>query len=80
MVENIMRLLEWIQKLLSPQHKLLSFLTLLSAIRSRKHHQSNIREVTVACVRDNTARHFTTGNVSSHFSDSRSTCVQLDRQ
>lgn len=77
MVENIMRLLELIQKLFSPQRKLFGFLTLLSVIRSKKHHQSNVREVTVACDRESTARHVTTSDASNHFSDSRSTCVQL---
>lgn len=72
-----MRLLELIQKLLCPQHKLLGFLTLLSVIRSRKYHQNNIREVTVACDKEGTARHVTTGDACKHFSDSHSPRIQL---
>lgn len=75
MAEN-MRLLELIQKF-SPQHKLLGFLTLLYVIGSRNHRQSNIREVTVGCGREKTARHVTTGYASNHFSNSCSTHVQL---
>lgn len=77
MVENIMRLLESIQKLFSPQHKLFGFLTLLSVIRSKKHHQSDVGEVPVACDRERTARHVTTVDASNHSSDSRCTRVQL---
>lgn len=77
MVETIMRLMQLIQKLFSPQHKLFGFLTLLSVIRSKKRHQSDVREVTVACDRESTARHVTTVAASNPFSDSRCPRVQL---
>lgn len=72
-----MRSLEPIQQLFSAQHKLLGVLTLLTIIRSRKHHQSYIREVAVAYSRESTARHVATGKAFTHFSDSHCTRVQL---